>query len=661
MAVAPGTKIELADLTTLATLANSKLGAAGPFQFLGRHNTVDHAVEAPTVAGWLNLDHLSRAGLLIGDVVINTRFPLTTQASKGWRLTAYPWNTPANWVNAQYRVGTFAEMAGTAPGNGTRWFTTDGLEVYLRRAGAWVRWDGPRAELLRIQTVLATHTRFNLLTSSTFQGYSRAAIVSERLLCPAPTMSSGAGRSIRRANYDDADVTHHPDPDAGGNHLNSLGDDALEREVLHFGGPGATWKMEMVPQLGHLQGMSGFQLVGGSGGHVRGRVTHMPDRLYPGRGHILRNGGVGAPGAFTVQLQGTMAPIATHYLQTGQAGSADRYFVDFHVYVNGFMGVGDCTISATLTLPTGWQWETQPLTDFMPTTFPFEGVPDVVYTMWVDVGLGNVSQEYTPAVSVDGRPIYTTGILRDDVMCLHLAGYSPPGFPQKATERCDRFAYYSPNADVKPFVNENILPSIGKRVPIGWQGDLQPDPGSFYPGFSGPSAEPTIEDAEQVEVAVNRRGGQQGECKTVPFVKHSAESTARLFGTSGETPRFMITEIVVQRRPVLIGDFYRMPKLPANPTAALTIQIGYYEVGEDGQFQSTGINIELPENVNVARWRGVMMVVSDRGLVYDCGEDDDVTVTALCGFPQGQTITTAANPPMRAWYYLETQRLLQAI
>jgi hypothetical protein len=151
----------------------------------------------------------------------------------------------------------------------------------------------------------------------------------------------------------------------------------------------------------------------------------------------------------------------------------------------------------------------------------------------------------------------------------------------------------------------------------------------------------------------------------VPFARHFPGQEARLFGTA--TPqRFVITEITVQRRPVLKGDFHVMPTLPDNPTAALQVMIGYYEAGDDGSFVSAGVTIELPANVNVVKWRGVMMVVSDRGLIYDCTEE--VTVTALSAhaflgeiIPFGQVITSVQNPPMRAAYYIETMRLLQAI
>jgi hypothetical protein len=92
----------------------------------------------------------------------------------------------------------------------------------------------------------------------------------------------------------------------------------------------------------------------------------------------------------------------------------------------------------------------------------------------------------------------------------------------------------------------------------------------------------------------------------------------------------------------------------------LTVQIGWYAVGEDGQFQSAGINIELAANVNVARWRGVLPVKTDRALVYDCTEA--VNVTCLTAdWDSATTITSATVPPMRAAYYTETQRLLQAI
>jgi hypothetical protein len=48
MAVNPGSKIELADLLALGTLAQTKIGISGGYHFLGRTNTVDHAIEAPT-------------------------------------------------------------------------------------------------------------------------------------------------------------------------------------------------------------------------------------------------------------------------------------------------------------------------------------------------------------------------------------------------------------------------------------------------------------------------------------------------------------------------------------------------------------------------------------------------------------------------------------
>jgi len=265
---------------------------------------------------------------------------------------------------------------------------------------------------------------------------------------------------------------------------------------------------------------------------------------------------------------------------------------------------------------------------------------------------------------VDGRPIYTTGILPDNILCKHLSGYSPPGFPQRTTERCDRFAYYSPNAGVRRSINNDILPAIGKRVPCGWVGDIIHRPGgSFFPGFNAASAEPNDSEVEQVEVAVNPHGphpGQfQGACKTVPFVKHHSTAASRRFATTGDPEPFAIQEIVVQRRPVLVGDFHVLPKLPDHPTEALRVMIGYYAAGADGEFASTGVNIDLPANVNVMKWRGVLVVVSDRGLVYDC--DEDVTVTALASFNLGQEITSAENGPQRAGYYIETERLLQAV
>jgi hypothetical protein len=56
----------------------------------------------------------------------------------------------------------------------------------------------------------------------------------------------------------------------------------------------------------------------------------------------------------------------------------------------------------------------------------------------------------------------------------------------------------------------------------------------------------------------------------------------------------------------------------------------------------------------------VLPVKTDRALVYDCTEA--VNVTCLTAdWDSATTITSATVPPMRAAYYTETQRLLQAI
>jgi hypothetical protein len=544
-------------------------------------------------------------------------------------------------------------MQTTAPTNGVVFYATDSNEKYIRRANAWQPYVSWRRELVFIQTKLASHARFNFFDpglTSTFVGFSRAAIVSDRVLCPNAWITSGEGRYIRRANYDvEGGFPPAEDPEAR-NDFNSLGDFALEREVLHYGGNGATWKLEMVPQLSHVGGLTGFQLLG-AGGHVRARLTNMVDvfgqRTYPGLNHIRQVSGT-APAAVTVGLTGTMAGIASYHLQINSVfGDPTLRQVEFHIYINGVMAPGTCTIGATLALPAGWQWNVPPASAYMPM--------GNAYPLWIDVGLGNVSQEHA-AISVDGRPIYTTGVLRDDILCLHLPGYSPPGYPQRTTERCDRYAYYSPNADVRKQINNDILPGIGKRVPTGVVGDK-----GFYPSHALPSVEPTDPEAEAVTVAVNDHGAPNatGSCKTVPFVKHGPGATAPRW-TEEQPKQFAIVEVVVQRRPIQSGDFHVMPTLPDHPTTALTVQIGWYAVGEDGQFQSAGINIELAANVNVARWRGVLPVKTDRALVYDCTEA--VNVTCLTAdWDSATTITSATVPPMRAAYYTETQRLLQAI
>lgn len=663
MAVAPGTKIELADMLTLGALAQTKTGVsiAGGYHFIGRTNEVDHAVEGPSVAGWLNLDHLDRAGLLIGDVVVNTRFPNAIQSSKGWRLTGYPWNDPTKWVNAQYRVGTFTEMhTAPPPTNGVRFWTTDFQQLYIRRNNDWILFGGWRTELLEIQTKLKTHAKFNFLDpaqTSTFVGYARAAIVSDRVLCDNPWFTSGAGRPIRQADYDNAG-SFPPDvaevPSNARNDVNSLGDDALERELLHYGGAGAGWKLEMVPQLSHLGGLTGFRLMG-AGGRVKARLTNIVDalgnRIFPGLTSVTRSGAVGPP-TVGVSLTGSMAGIATHYLDIQPAfGNPNLYVVGFHVYINGDMAPGTCTIGADLTLSPGWTWDQAPTAAFKTMAVPGQGA---AYPLWVDVDLANASQEHA-AIAVDGRPIYTTGILRDDILCLHLPGYSPPGFPQRTTERCDRFAYYSPNSAVLKPVDNDAFPSIGKRVPVGVIGDK-----GFYPGYNAPSVVPEDEDTATVDVAVNDRGapGTGGLCKTIPFVKHSLTATAPRW-TTDVPVQFALVEVVVQRRPVLVGEFHVMPTLPDHPTLALTVQIGWYAVGEDGQFQSTGINIDLAANVNVGRWRGLLPIKTDRALVYDSSEG--VTVTALTADWSGTVIRTAEQVPMRAAYHIETMRLLHAI
>jgi hypothetical protein len=421
MAVAQGTKIELADMQTLGALAQTKAGVGipGGYHFIGKTITVDHATESPTVAGWLNLDYLDRAGLLIGDVVINTRFPNATQAVKGWRLTGYPWNDPTKWVNAQYRVGTTSQMFATAPTNGVRFWATDTRELYIRRSNTWELFHGWATELLKIQTALKTHSRFNLLDparTATFQGYSRTAIVSDRGLCAVSWISSGPRvRDYGTAEPIDAfEPRYTPAVETGGgadfsldNTANTVGDSALQRELLHFGGNGATWKMDMIPQLSHVGGLSGFRLAG-EGCYVRGRLSNMPLGIdgfpnWPGQNAVLWVGSGSRPPVFSsITLQGSMASISTYHTATAtDPGNFNRIKTEFHIYINGVMPPGDCTIGATITLGAGWVWEN----NLSPFYLPMAGVTNggVVYPVWVEAGIGNVSQPLVPSVSSSGR------------------------------------------------------------------------------------------------------------------------------------------------------------------------------------------------------------------------------------------------------------------
>jgi hypothetical protein len=553
------------------------------------------------------------------------------------------------------------------------------LYVFRNANERWVAYRGWLTELTRLQQVASRASTLNLndpSRTSVHRGWAKKALVSERHVTGVTFEDFGGANEhqagtyfgttpYRSASYDDiTGATLFPiGPEA---HSNRGGIAVKEVEVIHTGGDGAQWSLDMFPQVSHGGGLTGFRLHG-AGGHVRARLTNLVDPLgrrpFPGLGSIRRVSGSNAA-SVAVNLEGTMAGISTPHLVVTPFGGGSAATVEFHIYVNGFMPPGLCTIGASgFTLPTGWVWDIGLTTEYL----PMDG-PDAsrrVFPLWVEVDLPNESRALAHGADETGQTIYTSGILPDTNYCTSYVTPHPTNLirADENTAGLILFADGSGHA-------LGLRTVIARSFPGGLLGEAE-DSGVrlFGPGYNAP-VDGTLENFEEVEIAVNTRGffdsGGSRFLKTYPFVKHPDDPDDYddlNYESLGRVPTGEITEIVVQRQPVLVDDYYVMPRLPDNPTGALVVEVGYYAAGAVGTFRSLGIIINLAANVNVARWNGFLVMNTTRPLVYRCAERVNITaqwtLRGGTGFnnPDASGLSPAAWP-LYAEYYLNTQRLI---